>query len=237
MKVSDNYLELVDKFIFSGVPVKDMHMTDEQKMRTMIVYEAYQVWLNNKQIKAMDLCRNIAARIYSDMLNKSMHDPSIAQLCERMKIRPGKCRDYSKLSNDVQTFDHIVGLLNRTAVHIERAKVEDASDWLISDGMSSHNANSVKSGADLKMKLNKDFDEKQQGFENIANTDVNITGDVSVVKQDVENYTDEEKRKFSKQFNLPEKEVEELILNDRGVYETAPEPEEIEKDIYERNEE
>ena len=236
MKVSDRYLDKVDKFIFHGTAIQHMAMTEEQKLRTLIAYEAYQVWMSNKQIRPMDLCKRIAARIYSDMLTRAEHDPHYRDLCDKLSIQPGKPRDYQRLSNDVQTLDHIIGRFNQPTVNIEKAKVIDASDWLIEEGMKSGNDRAVKNGADLKMKLHKDFDEQAQGFDNLANTDVNITADVSVVKPDRTNYTDEQKREFAKRFGLPDKEVDELIRNSDGVYETAPIEVEEERDIFMENE-
>lgn len=236
-RVGDNYLELVDKFIFMGGEIRHMNMTEEQKLRTMISYEAYQVWMSNKQIKAMDLCRRISSRIYSDMLERSHHDEYYAELCERLNVRPGKQREYSKLSNDVATFDHLVGRFNTPTINIEKAKVIDASDWLLTEGMKNGNERSVTSGAKLKMDLFKGFDERQQGFEDIAETDINITGDVSVVKPDRENYSEEYLKKLADQYGISQREVEDLMLNDKGEYETAPKSVEREKDIYERSEE
>lgn len=235
--VSDNYLELVDKFIFKGIPLKHIAMTEPQKLRTMIVYEAYQVWLNNKQIKPMDVCRRISRRTYDDMLEKAKHNPEYAERCQRLKIYPGKDRPYNEIANDIATFDHIVGLLNTGTINIEKAKVVDASDWLIAEGMKNGNERSVTSGAKLKMDLYKGFDERQQGFENLADTDITITSDVSVVKPGRENYTDEEKEQFKKKWGLTSNEVEELIQNDRGEYETAPVDEEREHDIFVKKEE
>jgi hypothetical protein len=236
MKVSDKYLSLVDKFIFMGTSLKHIAMNEEQKLRTMIAYEAYQVWMTNKQIRPMELCRRISARIYSDMLMRAEHDPHYSDLCNQLKIEKGKQRDYSRLANDVQTLDHIIGLFNAPTANIEKAKVIDASDWLIEEGMKNGNDRAVKNGVDIKMKLHRDFDEREQGYDNIANTDINITGDVSVVKPDRQNYTEEQKRAFAKRFGLPEREVEELIRNADGVYETAPMEQEKEFDIFdERN--
>ena len=237
MKVSEKYLTLVDKFIFMGGSIRHMAMTEEQKLRTLIAYEAYQVWMSNKQIRPADLCRRIAARIYGDMLLRAETDPHYSDLCERLDIRPGVPRNYSRIANDVQTLDHIIGRFNQPTVNIEKAKVIDASDWLIEEGMKSGNDRAVKNGADLKMKLHKDFDEQAQGFDNLANTDVNITADVSVVKPDRTNYTDEQKREFARRFGLPDKEVDELIRNSDGVYETAPVEAEEERDIFLENEE
>ena len=66
-----------------------MAMTEEQKLRTLIAYEAYQVWMSNKQIRPSDLCRRIAARIYGDMLLRAETDPHYRDLCEKLDIRPG----------------------------------------------------------------------------------------------------------------------------------------------------
>ena len=235
-KVSDKYLSVVDKFIFNGLSIKHVAMNDEQKLRTMIVYEAYQMWMTDKQIDPMDTCRRIASRIYGDMLMRAENDAHYAALCDKLNIRVGVPRDYDRLANDVYTFDHIVGRFHEPARNIERAKVLDASDWLIREGMKSGNDRAVKNGADLKMKLHKDFDEQAQGYENIANTDMTITEDVSVVKPGRTNYTDEEKREFAKRFGLPMREVEEMVRNSDGVYETAPIEAEQEHDIFVENE-
>lgn len=237
MKVSDAFLEKVDKFIFMGGSIRHMAMTEEQKIRTMIAYEAYQVWLTNKFIRPTDLCRRIAARIYADMLEKAETDARYAEICRKMKIYPGSVRDYNRIANDVQVLEHIIGRFSVKCKNIEQAKVQEASDWLIEEGMKSGNDRAVKNGADLKMKLHKDFDEQAQGFDNIADTDINITGDVSVVKPDRVNYSEEEKKKLAKRFGLPDKEVEELFRNSDGVYETAPEDEEDEPDIFLESEE
>lgn len=234
-KVSEKYLDKVDKFIFNGLSIRHVAMNDEQKLRTMIAYEAYQVWMTNKQIRPTDLCRRIADRIYGDMLFRAETDPLYSALCDKMGIRPGVPRSYDKLANDVETFDHIVGRFNAPTANIEKAKVMDASDWLIEEGMKSGNDRAVKNGADLKMRLYKDFDEQQQGYDNMADTDINITGDVSVVKPNRQNYTDKQKRDFAKRFGLPEREVEELIRNADGVYETAPMEEEKEFDVFDEN--
>lgn len=236
MKVSDGYLEKVDKFIFNGIPIERMNMTDEQKMRTLIAYEAYQMWMSDKQVRATDLCRRIAARIYADMLQRSHHDEKYADLCRKLNIREGVPRDYSRIANDVQTFDHIVGRFNNPTYHIEKAKVIDASDWLIEEGKKSKNDRSVANGAKLKMELFNGFDEHRQGYDQLANTDINITGDVSVVKPDRVNYTDEEKQRFAKKFGIPMKEVEELVAGSDGVYETAPVDADEEEDIFIREE-
>lgn len=235
-KVGDNYLSLVDKFIFNGGEIRYMNMSEEQKLRTLIAYEAYQTWMSNKQIQPMDLCRRISSRIYGEMLRKAEHEKHYADLCQKLNIRKGVQRDASRLANDVATFDHIVGRFNAPTVNIEKAKVQDAASWLIAEGMKSGNDRSVSNGAKILMDLNKNFDAREQGYENLADTDINITGDVSVVKPGRENYSDEYKRKLARDLNIPIGEVDDLIKREDGVYETAPQEEDDNRDIFERGE-
>lgn len=123
MKVSDKYLSLVDEIIFMGGSILHMTMTEEQKLRTLIVHKAYQAWMSNKQIRPSDLCQRIAARIYGDLLLRAEINPHYRDLCEKLDIRPGVPRADSKIANDVQTLNHIIGRFNAPTMNIEKAKV------------------------------------------------------------------------------------------------------------------
>lgn len=221
----DSYLEVLDKWLYNGYTSLDgMSMTAQQKLRTQIVYEAYQVWLQNKQIKPMDLCRKVAARTYAQMLLQAERDPKVKTFLEQCGVRPGKSRSMMELYNDVQALNHIIATFTAPTTDIEKAKVADASDWLITHGMQTGDGRDVAKGADLKMRLHKDFDAQDAGYEDLANTDINITGDVSVVKPGRQNYTEEEKRAFAKRFGISEKEVVELIQGVDGAWEPESEP-------------
>ena len=202
--------------------LKNAAMTAQQKMRTLIVYEAYQVFVRNRQVKPVTLCRNIAHRLYDTYLQKAETDEEAAEMCRACNIAPGKKRDFCSLSSDVQALNYIVNMLENPTPAIERAKVEDASDWLVREGMKMGNANSVAKGAELKMRLYKDFDEKEQEFDKTAQSDINISGDVSIIKADRQNFSIEEKRKLAKRFGGNIQEVEDLIQKSNGEYETAP---------------
>lgn len=235
--VSEKYLDHLGKFILGGYPLRNANMTLPQKLRTQIVYEAYQIFVMNRQIKPIELCRNIARRTYATYLEKSESDPEAAEMCRACGIAPGKKRDFCSLSSDVQALNYIVGMLDNPMPAIERAKVVDASDWLVKEGMKMGNANSVAKGAELKMRLHKDFDEKEQEFDKTAQSDINISGDVSIIKSDRQNFTAEEKKKLAKRFGGNIQEIEDLIMSSNGEYETAPlEPEE-EEDFFVLSEE
>lgn len=232
--ISDNYLVKLDKWMSRGGALRSVNMSEVQKLRTEIAYQAYQVWCQNKQIRPIELCRRIAMSTYEMLLRRAEIDPVAAERCKQLRITPGKQRTISELTNDVSTLDHIIATFTPSTANIERCKVEDASDWLIQNGMRTGDGRDVKNGADLKMKLYKDFDESKQGFGNLANTDIVISADVSVVKPGCENYTDEFKKKMAAQYGVSVKEVEDMYLNDEGQYESAPTDAPPEDDYFER---
>lgn len=224
-KVRDSYLALLDKWLYGGYPIKSSRMTEEQKLRTEIVYEVYQVWLQNKQIDPMDVTRQVADRKYRQMVEQSRVDPEIAERCKQLGISyvndsTGEIvrRGQTALYNDVVALNHIIGTFTAPVTNIEKAKVVNASDWLIQHGMSSGDGRDVYKGADLKMRLNKEFDERESGYDDMANTDINISDDVSIVKPDRQNYTEEEKRKIAKRFGVSEKSVIELMEKADGSF-------------------
>ena len=227
-RLREGYLNVLDKWLYNGyTTLNGMAMTAKQKLRTQIVYEAYQVWLQHKQINPMDLCRKVAFTTYAQMLQKAEHDPQTKMFLEQCGVRHGKPRSTTELYNDVEALNHIIAVFTAPTTAIERAKVVDASDWLIQHGMKTGDGRDVDKGAQLKMRLHKDFDEKEAGYEDMAKTDVGITSDVSVVKPGRHNYTDEEKKKFIKQYHISEREVVDLVENDEGEW--VPE----ERDVFE----
>ena len=218
--VGEKYLDVLDKWLYNGyTTLNGISMSPLQKLRTQIVYEAYQVWLQNKQINPLDLCRKIAARTYTQLWEQSERDVNVKMFLERCGVTRGKERTPMELYKDVQTLNHIISTFTAPTTDIERAKVVDASDWLIKHGKQTGDGRDVAKGADIKMRLHKDFDAQEAGYEDIANTDINITGDVSVVKPGRQNYTDEQKKALSKRFNISEREVIDLVQGEDGSWE------------------
>lgn len=218
-RLSNTYLTLLDKWLYGGYPtLNHFQFTPEQKLRTQIVYEAYQVWLQNKQIDPMDIMRQIANRTYQQYIEKAKLDPETAAFVEKCGIELNNPRTIKQLYNDVEALNHIIGTFTAPVTNIEKAKVVDASDWLIRNGMKTGDGRDVYKGADLKMRLNKDFDEREAGYEDMANTDVTITDDVSIVKPDRTNYTDEEKKRIAKRYGISTKSVIDLVQKADGSF-------------------
>ena len=69
----------------------------------------------------------------------------------------------------------------------------------------------------------------------MPNTDINITGDVSIIKEGRESMSDEEREKLRKKYGLTEKELVHEMEEINGVYQEVNDEEE-EKDIFEETE-
>ena len=83
-------------------------------------------------------------------------------------------------------------------------------------------------------KINNDFKDDDDPQEQMPNTNINITGDVGVVKEGRESLTDEEREKLRRKYGLTEKELTQELEEINGVWQ-APEEEE-ERDIFTENE-
>lgn len=234
-KPSENFFNKVERWLLGGITIEKMILTPDQRFRALLAYEAYQIWLQDKQIRPSDVMRRLAAREYPVLLRRAEEgDQKAQEYVAAMNIRPGIQRTPTEISNDVALFNHIIGRFDTPIDNIEKAKVQDASDWLIREGMKMGDPRSVKSGADLKMQLNNNFQEKENPEDQMPASDINITADVSVVKRDRVNYTDEERKRMARRYGLTDKQVVDMIQNSDGTWqipEEQPDPE-PEKDVF-----
>lgn len=101
------------------------------------------------------------------------------------------------------------------------------------------NITAVAAGANLKMKMNNDFKEDKNEADKMPMMEINITGDVSVIKRDRVNYTDEERKRIARKYGLSEKQVINMIQDSNGTWQMPSEEGDKpnEKDIYELNDE
>lgn len=230
-KPSPKYFDLVERWILGGTLIEQMKMSPERRFRALLAYEAYQIWLQDKQIRPTDIMRRLAAREYPLLLKKASEGNAAAQeYVTALNIRPNVPRTITEISNDVALFNHLVGHFNTPAENIERAKVQDASDWLIRTGMKTGDARAVKSGADIKMELYDNFREKESPTDQMPSGEINITGDVSVIKRDRINYTEDERKKFARKYGLSDRQAVELIQGADGSWQMPDENQDPEPD-------
>lgn len=227
-KPSQNYLDKVERWLLGGVSIRQMVMSADQKFRARLAYEAYQIWLQDKQIKPTDIMRRLAAREYPMLLQRAAEGNAEAQeYVDAMRVRPGVPRTITEISNDVSVFNWLIGRFDTPIENIEKAKVLDASDWLIREGMKMGDSRSVKSGAEIKMQLHNNFQEKEDVTDQMPNTEINITGDVTIIKSDRVSLTPEERRALGRRFGVTDKEYSEMVQQEDGSWQMADEqPEE-----------
>lgn len=223
-KPSQEYLTKIEKWLIGGHELKRMNMTLVQKFRARLTYEAYQLWLQEKQIQPTDLMRRLSQREYSLLLQRAKEGDEEAQsYVGALKIMPDVPRSISEISNDVYVLNWLIKRFDNSTDAIEKAKVVDASDWLIREGKKMGDAKAVASGANLKMAINNNFQEQDDAASTMPNTNLNITGDVTIVKSDAVNYTEEETRQLARKYGLTLSEVKEMIQNEDGIYEEREE--------------
>lgn len=237
-KPSTNYLEKVERWILGGIPIERMAMKPEQRYRAILAYEAYQIWLQDKQIRPTDIMRRLANRDYPMLLQKAREGDAVAlEYVSAMNIRPNVPRTITEIANDVAVLNHLVSRFNVPTDDIEKAKVQDASDWLIREGMKMGDARAVKSGSDIKMQLYDNFRSKETAADQISVAQINITGDVSIVKRDRENYDPEYIEKMRRKFGLSQADVIEMMESEDGTYrQFTLDEEDEEKDVFIENE-
>lgn len=239
-QVSQAFYDKIERWMLGGLDINRMSMSDDQKYRAMVVYEAYHEWLTNKQIVPTRVMRNISARNYPVLLQKARGgDERAITMVKAMNIREGVQRTPTEISNDVAALNWFIGRFDVDTTNIEKAKVLDASDWLISEGQKMGNITAVAAGANLKMKMNNDFKEDKNEADKMPMMEINITGDVSVIKRDRVNYTDEERKRIARKYGLSEKQVINMIQDSNGTWQMPSEEGDKpkEKDIYELNDE
>ena len=79
------------------------------------------------------------------------------------------------------------------------------------------------------------FEEEENAVDQMPNTNINITGDVSVVKTDRVNYTDEEKARLRKKYGMTEKELAQELEEVNGIWQAKEEEDEDTPDVFDEN--
>lgn len=230
-KVSERYTAIVEKWLLGGLSLERMNLTPEQRLRTRLCYEAYQVWIQNKQIRPAELLRNIANREYPILIAKAENgDAEAMEIVRRCNIVRGKSRTITEISNDVAVLDWLVGRFDTPTEAIEKAKVTDASDWLIAEGKKMGLPNAVAKGADMKLRIHDNFQDKTDAKDQMPDPNINITGDVSIIKSDRVNYTEEEIQKLSRKFGVTVSEFHEMQQQEDGSWAIGEDDEGVENE-------
>lgn len=237
---SDKYLKRIDAWLHQGTSLEAMTFTHEQRFRARICYEAYQRWLQNKDVDRTSLFRNLARRDYELIVKRAQEkDIEAIELMRALHITVDdngriKERTPSEIANDKIVFNHIVSVLSVSDKAIHKAIVFDNIEWGIREGKKQNDLKAVAKATDQLIALYDGFKEEEDPTAQMPNADLNITGDVTIVKRDRVNYTEEEKAKMKRDYGLTEAQYvdfTEVNGNEWEIPEDNPEQEE-EQDVF-----
>ena len=240
-QLSQSYVDKVVRWTHGGVAIERMNMTLEQKFRATLCLEAYRVFMNNTSVPVRTIVKNIAARDYkllmdcADMGNEASIEMARALGVHRHPETGAiSLRSETNISNDIWLVNQLLARLNTSKKHIHLAMVEANVEWLSEYGRQTGTWQAVKEANQEMFKLHNDFKDDDDPQEQMPNTNINITGDVGVVKEGRESLSDEEREKLRKKYGLTDKELAVQMEEINGVWQ-EPEPEE-EKDVFIENE-
>ena len=240
-QLSTGYVDKVVAWTQSGVAIDKMHMTLEQKFRANLCLECYRVFMNNPGTPIRTIVKNVAARDYRQLMDcADMGNPVSMEIVKALGIRRDEAtgaislRSETNIANDIWLVNQLLAWLNTSKRYIHQAMVEANVEWLSEFGRQTGTWQAVKEANQEMFKLHNDFKDDEDPQEQMPNTNINITGDVSVVKSDRQSLSDEEREKLRRKYGLTEKELATELEEINGVWQ-APEEEE-ERDMFVENE-
>ena len=234
---STNYCKKVERWILGGVALEQMPMTPEQRYRASLVTECYRHWISSPTTDPRRMIQNFARRDYAFMLRKAKEgDEEAVELVKALHIGEHSERSQNEISNDIYLFNYLTGRLSVSKKHIHRVMYEANIEWMQNFGRETGTWQAVKQANQDLAKINNDFKDEDNPQEQMPNTNINITGDVSIIKKDRESLSDDEKERLRKKYGLTSKEMAQQMEEIDGVWQPVEEEEE-ERDIFIENEE
>ena len=238
-QLSPGYVDKVVSWTTSGLPIEKMHMSLDQKFRAQMCLECYRVFMNNSGTPIRTIVKNVAARDYKQMMDLAdMGNDAARKMVQALGIRRDpetgaiSLRSETNISNDIWLVNQLLARLNTSKKYIHMAMVEANVEWLSEYGRQTGTWQAVKEANREMFKLHNDFKDDDDPQEQMPNTNINITGDVGVVKEGRESMSPEEREALRKKYGLTDKELAVQLEEINGVWQ-EPEPE---HDVFEENE-
>ena len=230
---SPGYIEKVVSWTYGRLNLSKIHMPLPGQFRARLALECYMLWQQNKTSNVRRMVQNIAARDYQTLMtNAELGNTEAQAMVEALGIRRDdkgtvSARKETEIANDIYVVNQLVGRLSVSKNHIQRAMYEDNIEWLIQFGRKTGNVTAMREAQRNLEKINNDFKDEQNPADALKpGVERNITGDVSIIKPDRQNYTDEEMKAFAKKIGAKLEDVQEFIEGEDGVFVPAEEDEE-----------
>ena len=215
--LTERTLSRIDKWLSYGTSIEAAFPKLEQRYRMQVCSEFYKRWTQNRDIDPRTVCRNIARRDYELFLkqaaqgNRDAQDYVIA-LKITVNDEGNVCpRTVTELNNDVLVCNHLIRFFQTDESPRHKAMFLGSAEWLIRTGKQTNNDRAVAKGMEALAKVYKDFDEERDATDEMPDMSrIAITQDVSIVKRDRVNYTEEEKLRMARKYGLTTKDLQEI---------------------------
>ena len=240
---SQNYIDKVVRWTYGQVDLSRMNIPLAGQFRARLALECYMLWQQNKTSNIRRMVQNIAARDYAMLMqNATLGSEEAQAMVKALGITQNEAgvvsaRRETEIANDIYVVNQLVGRLSVAKNHIQRAMYEDNIEWLIGFARKTGNVTAMREAQRNLEKINNDFKDEQNPADAMKpGAERNITGDISIIKPDRTNYTDEELKAFAKKIGAKFEDVQEMIQNEDGVYvstegDDAPDDEEQEQEM------
>lgn len=223
----------IDKWLSLGTPINSVFHKLDQQYRMQVCSEFYKRWVQNKDIDPRTTCRNIARRDYELFFNQAAQGNKEAQdmvlalritLDDEGNIKP---RTVTELNNDVSVCNYLIRFFTTDESPRHKAMYLSSAEWLIRTGKQQNNDRAVDKGMQALSNVYGNFQEEKDATDEMPDMSrIAITQDVSIVKRDRVNYTDEYKAKMARKYGLTRKDLqdmeEEASLNDVAKPDAEP---------------
>ena len=220
---SPNYIEKVVRWTYGQVDLARMNMPLPGQFRARLALEVYMLWQQNKSGNIRRMVINIAARDYATLMtNAELGNTEAQEMVKALSIRRDErgvvsARCETEVANDIYVVNQLVGRLSVAKNHIQRAVYEDNIEWLIQFGKKTGNVTAMREAQRNLEKINNDFKEDANPADAMKpGVERNITGDISIIKPDRSNYTEEELRQFAKKIGAKFEDVQEFVEGEEG---------------------
>ena len=209
--LSEKYCIKVEKWLLGGIPLEKMVMRPDQRYRAALVTDVYRHWIESPTINPRKMIENFARRDYAFILRKAKEgDEESIAMVEAMHITETSVRSSNEVSNDVALLNWLTGRLSTSKKNIHRAMYEANIEWMSNFGRQTGTWQAVKQANQDLAKINNDFKEEEDAQSTMPNTQINITGDVSIIKSDRKSLTDEQREALRKKYGLTVAEEREM---------------------------
>jgi len=237
---TQNYIDKVVRWAYGQIDLQRMNMRPDQRFRARLALECYHKFMENTAVPIRQMVKRLAARDYALLVkNAALGIEDAQEMVAALGIKTDEggmvsSRSETEIANDIFVINQLCSRLNVSKQHIQKAMYEDNITWLMGFGRKTGNVSAIKEAQRNLEKINNDFRGDEDPQEQMPNTQINITGDVSVVKEGRQSLSDEERQKLMRKYGLTEKEYAQELEEINGVWQ-APDEEE-ERDVFVENE-